>query len=49
MYLVLVSALLFAQEKPVAPTELSKGSTELREAFAKAEGKVRMLLILSPG
>jgi hypothetical protein len=49
MYLLLASALLFVQDKPAAPIELSKGGTELKEAFAKAEGNVRLLLIVSPG
>ncbi len=48
MHLLLVSALFVAQEK-AAPTELSKGGTELQEAFAKAQGKVRLILIVSPG
>jgi hypothetical protein len=49
MHLLLASALLFAQDMPTAPSELSKGSTELKVAFAEAEGKVRLLLIVSPG
>jgi hypothetical protein len=49
MYLLLACALLCAQDKPAPPIELSKGGTELREAFAKAEGNVRLLLIVSPG
>jgi hypothetical protein len=49
MHLLLVPALLFAQHKSIPPRELSKGGTELKEAFAKAAGKVRLLLIVSPG
>jgi hypothetical protein len=49
MHLLLVSALLFAQHKSTPPSELSKGGTELKEAFAQAAGKVRLLLIVSPG
>jgi hypothetical protein len=49
MSLLLASALFFAQDKPAAPSELSQGGTELKAAFAKAEGKVRLLLIVSPG
>jgi hypothetical protein len=33
----------------MALTELSRGGAELKEEFAKAEGNVRMLLIVSPG
>ena len=49
MHLLLISVLLFAQHKSTPPIELTKGSTELKEAFAKAAGKVRLLLIVSPG
>ena len=49
MHFLLVCGLLLAQEKPIPPTELSKGGSELKEAFAKAEGTVRLLLIVSPG
>jgi hypothetical protein len=49
MHLLLLSALLLAQEKSPPPSELTKGGTELKEAFAKAAGKVRLLLIVSPG
>ena len=49
MHLLLASTLLFAQDKPAPPIGLSKGGCELKEAFAKAEGKVRLLLIVSPG
>ena len=49
MHLLLASALLFVQDKPAAPSELSKGSIELKAAFAEAEGKVRLLLIVAPG
>jgi hypothetical protein len=49
MHFLLTSALLLAQDKPAAPAELSKGESELKAAFAQAEGKVRLLLIVSPG
>src|SRR5262249_54292244 len=49
MHPLFACVLLLPQDKPAAPRELSKGGTELKRAFAEAEGKVRLLLIVSPG
>jgi hypothetical protein len=49
MPLLLVYALIFAPDQSTSPRELSKGGTELKEAFNKAEGQVRLLLLVSPG
>jgi len=49
MHLLVAAAMLLAQVKPAELTELSAGGAGLKEAFAKAEGNVRLLLIVSPG
>jgi hypothetical protein len=49
MPLLFVSALLFGQDQSTSPRELSPGGTELKEAFRKAKGQVRLLLLVSPG
>ncbi|MCI0639883.1 MAG: hypothetical protein L0Y72_08005 [Gemmataceae bacterium] len=48
MDLLLASMALLAQDRSAPPRELSRGGVELKQAFAKAEGKVRLLLIVSP-
>jgi hypothetical protein len=48
MYDALLFFLLIASGRP-ALTDLSAGGIELRQAFEKAEGDVRLVLLLSPG
>jgi hypothetical protein len=49
MQFLLVSALFISQDKPATLTDLSGNGIELKEAFNKAAGNVRLLLIVSPG
>jgi hypothetical protein len=44
----LIATLAVASHKP-ALTDLSPGGVELKRAFERADGDVRMLLLLSPG
>jgi len=48
MLAALLSALLATADQPQL-TDLSKGATELKKAFDKEKGCVRILLIVSPG
>ena len=45
---ILISLLLIASGEPTL-TGLSAGSTEFKRAFEKADGHVRLVLLLSPG
>jgi hypothetical protein len=45
---ILISVLLMASGEPTL-TDLSAGSPELKRPFEKANGHVRLVLLLSPG
>ena len=47
-YFALALAVLAAPRTPSPMIDLSAGATELKEAFNKADGRVRLVLFLSP-